>query len=188
VITPFGSSNRPAKEDMFKHDILLMVLDKGLLGVILALLAFFLSRLLERFKAKQVYYQEVSKRKIDAYERINKALSRQTEFLSLIGANIRAARERTDCDAQKLAKQLVENYEQWKKTFCQTIPDIQDSFLYVSDDLAKLLSGHLNQFLCFLDSLYGISLLEAESKVREIEKEHVDIQMAIIKEIWSGPH
>jgi hypothetical protein len=60
----------PLKEELIKT-----AFDKGLIAILILLSGFVLSKALEKFKARNIYYQRVSEARILAYQQVAKALT-----------------------------------------------------------------------------------------------------------------
>lgn len=62
-------------------ELLKILLDKGLLAIILVCVGYYLNRAIEKYKAKNIYFQNVSQARIQAYRDVSKVLSK--EFFQL---------------------------------------------------------------------------------------------------------
>ena len=54
----------------FQKEIIMTLLDKGLLAIILLILAFHSNKILEKFKAKNIYLQKLAEYRIEIYQEI----------------------------------------------------------------------------------------------------------------------
>ena len=59
------------------HDILLLVVDKGLLALALIAASFLFGRALERYRVEAAYAQKLAERRLDAYDFISEYLLRE---------------------------------------------------------------------------------------------------------------
>src|SRR5215210_2334719 len=98
-----------------KAELIKIVIDKGLIGLLILLLGFVLSKAIERYKAKNIYYQKISEAKILAYQTVARALT--VELLTLRRLHVKVFKQIKGVPEPQLIEVLQKAYEEHVNSF-----------------------------------------------------------------------
>lgn len=165
--------------DKLKEEIIKIIIEKGLSVVIILLVTFYVTKLIENYKAKLVYTQKFAELRMTAY----------SELLSLLllhNATLKKYRQLLlDIEIGLEANQdlLTQRRDDFLKTLIELEPLSRNSMLYISPRLLSKLSEHIQ-------IISADSLSELEDTLRDFQDyQFISLDLAqqmIIDEVEGG--
>jgi hypothetical protein len=129
----------------FKQDIIKILLDKALLGLIAAAFGFYLSRLLEDYRTRNAYYLLLSKERVEAFRKVIEVVSEHYQGITAVLRVVKAAleeRRRLSDEEVKPALEHIERYKNFAQQLSPHIPfmsaDLFDLFLAYHGETIKI--------------------------------------------------
>jgi len=123
-------------------DLLKIIVEKGLLGLLLGGLAFYVQRTLDTHRARNVYYQKLAEEKLSALKEVSLIYSQQ---LVLLGNFLRVL-ERANADTPEKrddsARQLMSAYNAFAQHYRDQAPVLLRNTIFASRDLGDRMIAH----------------------------------------------
>ncbi len=189
-------------------DLLKIFVDKGLLGGLTALLAFYGSRFLERYKAQNIYDQHLAAKRIQAYEDLGEYLYRVFKLIKAMFQTIRASAEGNDNKTLKLQfsdswSELVkvmesgdshaarnwvfvsQNSNELVNNFIVRVRDLLAAMLDVGQQYQRYTGEPLNVVTDLRNHPEAFKRLKGE--IEEIEQAYVHAARQLSEEVQRGP-
>jgi hypothetical protein len=134
----------------FQKQLLLLVLDKGLLALILGAFAFLAKRYLDSASAQQrVYRQKVAEERIRAYKEISRIVSEQLLTMARFPKILEEEAETPEAKEKKAAD-LAACYNGLVDSYRTEIPKLQADVIFVSSKVGHILIEYINAFGAFM--------------------------------------
>ena len=137
----------------FTTDLIKIVLDRGLLGGVATLLAYYGSRLLERYKAHNIYQQQLSARRLQAYEDLGEYIYGGFKHLKMMFHTIRDARTGEKAANQETVKAVNESWAELMKSMEASESRFARNLMFVSPQSGAMLMEFFAGMSRFLDTL-----------------------------------
>ncbi|MDQ3816360.1 MAG: hypothetical protein M3362_01560 [Acidobacteriota bacterium] len=172
-------------------ELIKIVADKGLLALIVLGVAFYLNRAIERYKAKNVYYQKLSDTRLEVYRELSKLVTAQTEnLMAIIRFSTDAEKLKTKEHAE-LVDEVMQLHEKLRLSHDATRLASLENSVFLSPSLMDALQNSL-------DLTHGLNRLllnpeqignpENLKDVGEISKDcWANVQKTLRKEINKSP-
>ena len=126
----------------FQEDIVKILLDKVLLGIIAAAFGFYLSRLLEDYRTRNAYQLIVLRERVDAYRRLLELVTEHHAhvqgLLGVVNAVAEKYPEKISDEEAAPAYIYVERYKDFKQR-------IAPLMAYITPDVLKVLRAYLTE-------------------------------------------
>jgi hypothetical protein len=184
--------NFSAMSDLTR-EIIKIAVDKGLLGGVAALLAYYGSRLLERYKAQNLYQQQLSARRLQAYEDIGEYVYGSFKQLKTIFATIAKARGGGNVINQATVDEINQSWDDLRKLLNAGEFRVARNMLFLSRDCGVMLTDFYANTSVFLDTLLkpGDTIQkpfdQLEAAMKEIETVHARLHNQLANELNEGP-
>jgi hypothetical protein len=118
----------------FKQDIVKILLDKALLGLIAAAFGFYLSRLLEDYRTRNAYQLILSKERIDAFRKIIELITENHEGVTALLDTIDLAKTKYPLSDEETAKAFahIERYKDFRQRISPHLAFMSQSLFELS--------------------------------------------------------
>ncbi len=168
----------------FEQDLLKIVLDKALLGLVAAGFGFYLSRLLENYRNKKSYELFVWQQRVDACRSASRTITEHYLSISAAFAGLKAAAEKGSMSPEdENFKKLLDHAEKHPKLRYEMLALVPFLVPHVSEAAVAYLNeaGRVSALVrCEFDQ--GVPTEEGLSRA------HSEFQFACAAVIDAGPH
>lgn len=171
----------------FEKDLIKILVDKGLLGILILLLGFVLNRAIERYKARNVYYQKLSEATIQAYQEVARALA--AELMLLKRARIDLLEKCKTMPPQE-AKEIIRTYyKDFFVAYREREPDLAKHSIFFSRELGKAINEHRIKVQDYWKAIWpkkedtSLTLKQSEDMVDELSSNLTSIIKMLQEEI-----
>ncbi|MEW7975421.1 MAG: hypothetical protein AB2810_19440 [Candidatus Thiodiazotropha endolucinida] len=170
-------------------ELLTLVLEKGLLGLVLLGLGAYFAHRLERYKASNAYFNALSTQKLKAYEEVSELIGKQVSRTQVFLHKIVNPLSANSAKNRDSANELVLAYNNLRNNYEEEAPRLVACSLYFTKELEELITKHLGYFHgVFLEFSNGPE--NSEKVVQELErlmKSAMDVQEKLRKEVNANP-
>lgn len=179
----------------FQQEIVKILLDKGILGLIVGFGAYFLNKSIEKYKAKNTYYQKLSEAKIQAYKELHGALGMIN--LRILEFSYRSLPAPTDKDEVKKEKYSVLE-SLYQANVVSNIPYILMNMSFFSESVDKSIDKYIDELTdlikdmkSYLKANQNIDTKKLNEKIyarsEVLDKTHEDVCTKLKEEIIVSP-
>ena len=133
----------------FQKQLVVLVLDKGLLALVIGVFGLAAKRYLDRLNARATYKHRLAEERIRAYKEISRIVCSQVQILGIIPQillrpnDTEAAKDKMRADFTKYWNQLTESYR-------TETPKLLAEIIFISSDVADLLIAYGEAFNGFM--------------------------------------
>ena len=164
-------------------EIIYLILEKGLLGLVLVGVGAYFARRLEKYKAGNAYYQALSTQKIKAYEEVAELISGHTAKVQSYMSAI-TTKELSEVDA---AHKLEEEAVKFKKTYEESSSRLITCALYFTEEVEISIMNHLLEYSVAMHSFKGTPSEEIYGKLQKLLESTNHVFMQLRSEMHKNP-
>lgn len=168
-------------------ELLTILVEKGLLGLVLLGLGAYFAHRLERYKASNAYFHALSNQKLKAYEEVAELVGRQVSRTHVFLHRITAIRSETPCEKEDAAKLLMSDYEELRKEYALEAPRMIACSLYFTEELGKCITDHLSRFHAVFLAFSNCSVEALGRELAALTESSTQVQVRLREEMYRNP-
>jgi len=174
----------------FHQDLVKIGVDKGLLALVAVIFGYFLSRGLEKYKARNIYFQNVAERKLDGLEKL--ALMLQKHVFRILYL-VTLLEHGPDNDRLIWLKKMKDTYAKLAAMLDEDTPELRQCVTMYADPAFEFFAKHQD-----LINEFGRAIQDAEEplessapRIRDVAnrilRNFTEIQFALREEMTKPP-
>jgi hypothetical protein len=141
--------------DDFQKQLVLLVLDKGLLALLLGGLGVLAKRYLDRQAAQRVYDQKIAEERIRAYKEVNRIVAEQLMMMARVLQLFDEPGD-TETAKAKTADSFLQLYNRLRESYMTDVPKIQADVIFFSSEVGSILIKYINAFGTFMKAPHAV--------------------------------
>lgn len=176
-----------------KAELIKIVVDKGLFGLIVIAVGFYIQRSLERYRSKGIYYQKLAEQKLAVLKDISYIFGKQ---LFLIHGFLNAVEESNTNTPESEAhsiERVMQTYNEFTAFYRQKMPEVLANTIFLSSELAERLVTHQDGVVYFTNVIdrhrrEGEPSMEGlVAPTKTLEESFAELQHVIANELRIPP-
>ncbi len=141
----------------FEKQLLILILDKGLLALVIAILGFYAKRYLDRLSSQNAYRQKLAEERLRAYKDISRVIAHQLNLMGRVPAPLMRLRDNelhnggsTQEEKTKLEDEFTETYNLLVESYRTDMPKLHADIIFISREISDLLVEYIPAFAAFM--------------------------------------